>query len=173
MELTEAKAFIRTALPARTSNVVWADLGCGSGLFTKALASSLGNGGKIYAVDKESQQIEFSEAGKQIEFVKLDFILATLPFFDIDGILMANALHYVRNKETFINKIAQHLKPDGTLIIIEYDTDKPNPWVPYPISFKKLHETFTAMGFDHVHKTGERKSIYRSGKMYISSVARQ
>lgn len=36
---------------------LWADLGCGSGTFTRALASLLPVGSKVLAVDKERQDL--------------------------------------------------------------------------------------------------------------------
>jgi hypothetical protein len=31
-----------------------------------------------------------------------------------------------------------YLGPDGQWIIVEYDTDKANTWVPFPLSFANL-----------------------------------
>ena len=69
--------------------------------------------------------------------------MMTLPFFAVDGILMANALHYVRDKAAFIEKLKKYLKTSGELIIVEYDTVRQNRWIPYPITFEKLTETFS------------------------------
>ena len=42
------------------------------------------------------------------------------------------------------------------MIIVEYDTVRQNRWVPYPISFENLIETFSTAGFTYVKKVGER-----------------
>src|SRR5688572_25740157 len=166
MKVSDATILIKGGMPAKINNTVWADLGCGGGIFTNALARLLGDRGKIYAIDKENQAIEIDTGGKiRIEFVKLDFIHDELPFLTVDGILMANALHYVKDKAAFIEKVKKHLKPTGELIIVEYDTARQNRWVPYPISFENLIETFSSAGFNQIKKIGERNSVYRAEKM--------
>jgi ubiquinone/menaquinone biosynthesis C-methylase UbiE len=96
-----------------------------------------------------------------------------LPVNNLDGILMANALHYVKDKNVVIKKLAKHLKPAGQFIIVEYDTEQSNQWVPYPISFSRLQETFSAEGYNDIKKIGERRSVYRGGKMYAALAGRR
>jgi ubiquinone/menaquinone biosynthesis C-methylase UbiE len=166
MLLKDAIHLIETGFGGNYTGKTWADLGCGSGVFTKALATMLGSASTIYAVDKEHQRIRATEeSAAAIEFIKLDFIHDTLPFSDMDGILMANALHYVKDKSSFLEKMKTHMKPDGRFLIVEYDTERANAWVPYPLTFDRLTEIFSAHGFDKIMKIGERKSIYRSDKM--------
>jgi ubiquinone/menaquinone biosynthesis C-methylase UbiE len=173
MEVTEAVALIESGFQDRTRKESWADLGCGSGTFTKALAALLQEGSKIYAVDKESQHFSIQKAPTAaIEFLKLDFMSDTLPFADLDGILMANALHYVKDKPAFIEKLKKHIKGDGQMVIVEYDTEQRNPWVPYPVSYENLMKIFSSCGFNRIEKLGERKSIYRAAKIYACSIKR-
>jgi ubiquinone/menaquinone biosynthesis C-methylase UbiE len=172
MNLTEAIHLIRPAFVGNMSRQTWADLGCGSGLFTKALATLLGRDSNIYAVDHEDQLIDSKRDIAAIEFMKLNFIDDALPFAALDGILMANSLHYVKDKISFIRKLVHHLAPDGRFIIVEYDTTRANTWVPYPIAFDQLAAVFTELGFRKIQRIGERRSIYRSGKMYACLVER-
>jgi ubiquinone/menaquinone biosynthesis C-methylase UbiE len=166
MRLTEAIHLLKPGFNGNTDNETWADLGCGNGVFTNALASLLGSSSTIYAVDRDAQHIRTTEdVAAVIEFIKLDFIHDDFPFSDLDGILMANALHYVKDKSSFIEKLKTHLKTDGRFIIVEYDTETANAWVPYPITFDRLTQIFSAHGYDKIKKIGERKSIYRSDKM--------
>jgi len=170
MTIAEAAELIKPGLEATIQRATWADLGCGSGTFTKALATCL-HEGIIYAVDKESQVLKSSNAVK-IEFLKLDFIHDDLPFSTLDGLLIANALHYVKNKLQFLEKVKKHLKTVGQMIIVEYDTEVKNHWVPYPMSFQNLTETFHHAGFTDIKKIGERNSVYNAQKMYACSVKR-
>jgi ubiquinone/menaquinone biosynthesis C-methylase UbiE len=171
MKVNDATTLIRDGIPVKIKNTNWTDLGCGGGTFTNALANLLGDGGKIFAIDKQSQEINIDSLRPiKIQFMKLDFINDPLHFFNLDGILMANSLHYVKEKPLFIEKIKKHLKTNGELIIVEYDTVKQNRWVPYPISFDNLLETFSSAGFNHIKKIGERSSVYRSEKMYAASI---
>ena len=171
MKVSDATTLIKTGIPEKVKNTTWADMGCGSGIFTNALGSLLGDGGKIYAVDKDVQDLKIEIAGKiKIEFFKVDFINDALPFYKVDGILMANAIHYVKDKPAFIEKIKKHLKASGQMIIVEYDTVRQNRWVPYPISFENLIQTFSSAGFTYITKIGERNSVYRSEKMYAATI---
>lgn len=171
MKVTDAAMLIEAGVPGKIKNTAWADLGCGSGIFTNALAALLGDFGKIYAIDKEVQDFNVEAGVKtKIEFFKIDFINDPFPFGHIDGILMANAFHYVKDKPIFIEKIKKHLKVNGQMIIVEYDTVRQNRWVPYPISFENLIRTFSAAGFTYIKKIGERTSVYRSEKMYAACI---
>jgi len=124
---------------------VWADLGSGDGAFTLALADLIGNNGQIYSIDKDQKRLgnqkqEFQNMFPQthITYAKADFTKPLdLPL--LDGIIMANSLHYVKDQSTFLGKIKQCLKPHGKLVLVEYNTDEGQaPWVPYALSFKKF-----------------------------------
>ena len=172
MKVTDAISLIAPGLLNPKPNEIWADLGCGSGNFTKALAALLGPDGKIYAIDKDPQTIIVDKNQAQLQFILLDFIHNDLPVSNLDGILMANALHYVKDKPVFLENVKRYLKHEGKMIIVEYDTDQSNQWIPYPLGFETFRQTFAKLGFKHMHKVGERPSIYRSGKMYAAIAER-
>lgn len=170
MEITEAAHLISPGVQNSAKDTIWADLGSGDGIFTKALATLLNDGSKIYAVDKEPQRIKFpNRQNVEIEFLELDFVREILPVSNLDGILMANALHYVKDKDEWIRKIISHLAAGGQMVIVEYDTEKQNAWVPYPIPFHRLSELLSDAGFRSIKKIGERRSIFNAGKMYACS----
>ena len=52
----------------------------------------------------------------------------------LDGIVMANSLHFVRDQAAALQRLAGYLRPRGRLILVEYDADKGNHWVPFPIA---------------------------------------
>ena len=45
---------------------------------------------------------------------------------------------FVRDNLSFLTTVRDYLKPGGKLLIVEYDTDLRNPFVPYPVSFEML-----------------------------------
>ena len=65
---------------------------------------------------------------------------------------MANSLHYVKNKTDLLKKIKTCLNANGCFLIVEYDMEAANRWVPYPISFSSLTKLFHDVGFSFVEK---------------------
>ncbi|GAB3998520.1 hypothetical protein GCM10028807_46440 [Spirosoma daeguense] len=149
---------------------VWADLGCGSGLFTRALASFLPDESVIYAVDQQMQYELKAPVGHsvKIEFIQADFEKNLPEFPKLDGVLMANALHYVADKPRFLSQLEKYVSEEASILIVEYETTHSNQWVPYPITFSQLGQLFSAVGFTNSIKLGERPSAYRQGNMYAA-----
>lgn len=147
---------------------VWADLGCGSGTFTQALARLLPPHSEIYAIDQSPQAIPSTDS-VTIHFRQADFE-EQLQLPAIDGILMANALHYVRHKAPFLQNLKMHFRGVGQFIIVEYDHRNANPWVPYPLDLEQAKELFSSLGYENIIKLGERQSIYGRGNMYAIRV---
>ncbi len=145
---------------------VWAEFGSGSGAFTLALAELIDAEGTIYSVDKDLKKLEQQEQTVQGRFPHLEVHYITADFSKpldlppLDGILMANALHYIKTKESFISKIVNYLRPEGQLLIVEYNIDRGNPWVPYPISFKSWQVLATKIGFTETRLLSTMPSRY-------------
>lgn len=175
MQIQEAIQFIQHTALSATSPVRWADLGCGTGTFTAALAHYLPPGSTIYAVDKQVPVNGLIKApdGVHIETLESDFVKAPFPFTALDGIIMANALHYVKDQPAFLEKLKATIQPDGIILIVEYDTDKPVPtWVPYPRSYTSLEKLFKQQGFHHITKMRERASVYGRANLYTAFIRR-
>ncbi len=126
-----------------TSGGVWADFGAGSGAFTLALRELVGPHASIYAVDRDQRALrELERAHRQkfttsqnIHIVRADFGGAlSLP--PLDGIVMANSLHYFKDREKILRHVRSFLKLNGLLLLVEYNVDSGNVWVPYPLSFE-------------------------------------
>ncbi len=175
MQLTEAVSLIQSPHHSYPSHQTWADLGAGTGTFTLALAEILSPPGRIVTVDKDAgalRQIPSTHNQITIEYREANFIKEDLLLENLDGILMANALHYVKDKVALINKLGKYLKEDGCFLIVEYETVRVNPWVPYPIRFQALKELFATTGFLSTEKLGEAPSRYQ-GKMYATFIQRE
>ncbi|QHV97671.1 class I SAM-dependent methyltransferase [Spirosoma endbachense] len=174
MQLSEAIALIEGGHYQSASTSRWVDLGCGKGLFTRALASYQQPGSTIYAVDTDYLALETLTDYQEvtIETLCCDFIRDEWYFYDLDGILMANSLHYVQDKPTFIQRAIRHLNESGVFLLVEYDTETANPWVPYPISFKSLTRLFGEAGFHSVEKLRERPSLYGRANLYSAFISK-
>lgn len=147
----------------------WADLGCGNGTFTLALAGLLKPRSTIYAMDTDTlalKKIPAEYNAVAIEKIPGDFEGPGLSFKNLDGILMANSLHYIKDKDSFIQLAMGWLKPDGCFLLVEYDTDEANQWMPYPLSFSSLIELFNKAGFHSLRKLQERPSAFGRANLY-------
>ena len=156
----------------------WADLGSGDGLFSRALATFLPAGSHILCVDRQAQSIGTSGpyAGHQepvyLEFRQADFTRLDFSENPFDGFLLANSIHFVNEQGPFLQKLINSLIPSGRLILVEYDTERSNPWVPYPLSFRRLNVMLFSLGVDGVgiQKIGERPSRYHQATLYACEI---
>jgi hypothetical protein len=86
----------------------------------------------------------------------------------VDGILMANSLHFIQDQHRFLRRL---LSVTDCFLIVEYERSKPSPWVPYPVGFERLSEFFSKAGAERVEKLATRQS--RFGGTIYSALAKQ
>ncbi len=174
MELNEAIRLLSQDVYPFKQPQTWMDAGCGSGLFTLALASLLPDGSQIYAVDKNKSVLQnVPDAYNDITIQKkvVDFSAEDIPYNDLDGILMANSIHYIKDKVGFIKRAQQSLKQHHSFLIVEYDTDAAvSSWVPFPVSFSSLEKLFSNLGYQHIHKIADTPSRYNRKGIYAAIV---
>jgi SAM-dependent methyltransferase len=139
-----------------TEDGIWADFGAGTGAFTLALAELLGPSGQIYSIDKDRQALDsqartfnkhFADLPHpSIQYINYDYTQKLdLPL--LDGALMANSLHFHKQKESVIQLLQGYLRPEGAFILVEYNVDRGNHWVPYPLSFPTWERLSQRLGF--------------------------
>jgi ubiquinone/menaquinone biosynthesis C-methylase UbiE len=152
----------------------WADLGCGDGTFTLALAALLAPGSTIHAMDRDSwalRKIPSAHDGVRITTHIGDFTNRAWPFANLDGILMANSLHYVENQAAFIRTCEPQMTFHRRFLIVEYDTDEANRWVPYPVSRTMLTALFARAGYVSITFLRSRPSRYRRVSLYSALIS--
>ncbi len=144
-------ALLRGGVP--TGGGTWADLGSGTGAFTLALAELLGPGATIYSVDLDEQSLRQQELTVRARFPQVDVRFLVADFRDpidlppLDGVVMANALHFHADRQTILRAIRGWLRPGGRLLLVEYNTDRGNPWVPYALSYRTWEALARTAGF--------------------------
>ena len=132
---------------------IWADLGSGGGAFTLALADMLGPTGTIYTVDRDraalrvqGQALRAAFPDVSVEPLAADFT-APLALPPLDGVVMANSLHFEPDKLAVLDLVRGFLRPAGRLVLVEYDTDHGNQWVPFPLSYHSWATVAAEAGF--------------------------
>jgi len=101
-----------------------------------------------------------------------DFLKQPWPLADLDGILMANSLHYVEQQAVFIRNCESQMKPQRRFLVVEYDTSAANRWVPYPVSQTRVIALFTRAGYSSIRVLRSRPSIYRRAPLYAVAIGR-
>ena len=164
----EAAKLIAPAVPAHGSR--WADLGAGTGTFTRALASLLAPGACVYAVDRDPRALSALGTDARITPLRADFgdpgAWEALALPPLDGILLANALHFVADQASVLARLAAGLRPGGRLVLVEYEGRPASRWVPYPVSSARL-ATLLPAGMSAPVLAGSRPSAF-GGTMYAA-----
>jgi ubiquinone/menaquinone biosynthesis C-methylase UbiE len=171
VKISEATALIRTPLIEWARPQSWCDLGCGSGAFTTALAQLLAPDSMIHAVDLDPRSLGHVPDhydGVEIRKTLGDIGSPSLRLPSVDGILMANTLHFIQDQQALMRRL---LSVSDRFLIVEYERSKPNRWGPYPIGFERLRELLTEAGMERVKKLAIRPSLF-GGTMY-SALAEQ
>ncbi|MFL5778128.1 MAG: class I SAM-dependent methyltransferase [Chloroflexota bacterium] len=157
----------------------WADIGAGTGAFTLALADLLGPGGRILAVDRDSRALRQNREAVQARFPEIEVETVVGDFAReldlpvLDGIVAANSLHFLPSPTQVqaVNALAGHLRPDGRFLVVEYDTDRGNPWVPHPFSYESWEQTAARAGLEWTELLGRVPSRFL-GAIYAASSRR-
>jgi ubiquinone/menaquinone biosynthesis C-methylase UbiE len=148
----------------------WADFGAGSGAFTLALRELIGPEAEIFAVDKDRNRLTELEREYRTRFGDLSHLhilpadfSRSLSLHPLDGIVMANSLHFFRDKDTVLRHVYSFLKPGGALLLVEYNVDTGNLWVPHPLSFDTWQKLATRAGFGVPRLLATRPSSFLHG----------
>src|ERR1041384_6573772 len=178
MNPREARVFLAKAVAPGPGT--WADLGAGQGTFTRALANILGPGSTIYAVDHDPDAVARFERAAHVDGVQIVPILGDFPRAlerpgaapgTLDGILLANALHFVPEPARVLQSLVRWLRPGGSVVLIEYDRRRANRWVPYPIEQARLAELAEQAGLSAPVIGGSMLSKF-SGEIYVARLAK-
>lgn len=132
---------IKEGIPAPGG--IWADFGSGAGAFTLALADLIGRSGTIHSIDKDRRALSEQERQMKARFPRVALHTHAADYTNgidlplLDGLVMANTLHFHQDKEAVVRLLRSYLRPNGHFILVEYNSDRGNPWVPHPLSYER------------------------------------
>src|SRR5215471_3364611 len=174
MDEREAERLIAAAVAPGPGT--WADLGAGEGTFTRALAARLGHGARIYAVDRDARALKALERARaslvaDVVTVRADMARdLELPGAEpatLDGLLLANALHFLPDTPRALARLTRWLRPGGSAVLIEYDQRTSSRWVPYPVDADGLPALFEAATLTPPQIVARIGSAF-GGEMYVA-----
>jgi 2-polyprenyl-3-methyl-5-hydroxy-6-metoxy-1,4-benzoquinol methylase len=112
--------------------MVVADIGAGSGLFSRPLAKAVGPNGKVYAVDIQQDLLDYiNKRGKEENIPNIQTVLGEyndprLPARNIDLAFINDVLHHIENRAAYLKALGSYVKPGGRVAIIEMNKNDPN-----------------------------------------------
>jgi ubiquinone/menaquinone biosynthesis C-methylase UbiE len=107
-----------------------ADIGSGSGVFTRPLAQKVGAKGVVYAVDIDPELIKYVEkTAAEQKLTNIKTLLAAeadpkLPA-PVDLIVIIDTMHHIANQPTYVKGLKKYLKPNGRVAIIDFSKNWP------------------------------------------------
>jgi len=173
---------VQLIAPAVLGGGRWADLGAGRGTFTAALARLLGPGGTVYAIERDATAIAALEMlarrgssdGRSAIVVRHVDFTQPMELPSLDGVLLANALHFVPDNEQarVLEHVARGVVRGGAIVVVEYDNRPPSRWVPYPVSLTRLADLASETSVTAPEVVGRRLSDF-GGTMYAARMSQR
>jgi len=119
------------ALELKNGTVV-ADIGAGTGYFTRRFAKAVAPDGKAYAVDVAADILGYlKERADQESIHNIETIVSheddpMLPASSVDLAFFSDTTHHIANRVNFYRRLSQGLKEHGRVAIIDYPPDSPH-----------------------------------------------
>jgi arsenite methyltransferase len=135
-----------------------ADLGAGSGYFTRRFVEAVTETGKVYVIDVEPEALKYVEESlvhlhRPYEAV---FILARpdnpkIPVEAVDLIFVCNTYHHLEDRTVYFRNTQSALKPGGRIGIVDFYHDERSGDLGFPkrhlVARDKVIEEMTAAGY--------------------------
>jgi ubiquinone/menaquinone biosynthesis C-methylase UbiE len=135
---------------------VVADIGAGTGFYSRRLARAVAPSGKVYANDIQPEMLEkLKELAAKEEIPNIVTVLGTetdleLPAKTFDWVLLVDVYHEFQQPEVMLAKIREALKPDGRVALVEYRLEGSTAsHIPleHRMSVEQVTAEWTAAGF--------------------------
>jgi predicted methyltransferase len=135
-----------------------ADLGAGSGYFTRRFVEAVGETGKVYVIDVEPEALKYVEESliHTHRPFEAEFILARpdnpkIPVESVDLIFVCNTYHHLEGRTDYFRNVKSALKPGGRIALIDFYHDERSGELGFPkrhlVPREKVIEEMTAAGY--------------------------
>jgi SAM-dependent methyltransferase len=127
------------ALKLTAGNTV-ADIGCGSGYYTRRLAKAVGTNGLVLAVDIQPEMLDLLTNKLAAEGIfNVKPVLGTitdpkLPQASVDLILLVDVYHEFDHPFEMVEAMSRALKPGGRIVFVEFRAEDPD------VPIKRVHK---------------------------------
>lgn len=138
-EEEEKTELLVESLKVKPGDVV-ADIGAGTGYFSRRLAPKVGGKGQVLAVDIQKEMLDsLSQRMAELKIANVNPVLGTisdpkLPLRSVDMVLMVDVYHEFSHPYEMMEGITRSLKPNGRVIFVEFRQEDPN------VPIKLLHK---------------------------------
>ena len=132
-----------------------ADIGSGSGLFSRPIAQHLGRAGVLYAVDIDAGLLKIVDrTSKEAGLTNVRTILAAtddpkLPE-QVDLAFICDALHHIGNQAEYFKTLAKYIRPGGRIAVIDFSEKWPVGHEKMQYSVSDLDGWMKAIGFAQI-----------------------
>jgi ubiquinone/menaquinone biosynthesis C-methylase UbiE len=117
--------------------MVVADVGAGTGLFTRKFAAQVGPMGKVFAVDispaflKHIDKTCAEHEIKNVQTVLCDQFSTKLPANSVDLVFICDTYHHFEFPQKTMHSVREALRPGGRLILIDFERieGKTTDWI--------------------------------------------
>jgi ubiquinone/menaquinone biosynthesis C-methylase UbiE len=132
-----------------------ADIGSGSGLFTRPIARAVAPGGVAYAVDVDEGLLKVvtrTAAGEKIGNLRAVIAAPRDPGLPepVDLAFICDTLHHIEEPAAYLKTLKKYLKPGGRVAIIDFAAQWPQGHESMRYSAADLEGWLTAAGFSRV-----------------------
>ncbi|HKN87074.1 MAG TPA: methyltransferase domain-containing protein, partial [Nitrospiraceae bacterium] len=125
-----------------------ADIGAGSGYFTRRFAQAVTETGRVYAIDVEPGMLQYAKASiarmpipSTVEFILAQPDNPQLPPQSVDLIFLCNVYHHLNDRPAYFSNVRSALKPGGRIAILDFYHDARSGDVGFPRKHLVARET--------------------------------
>lgn len=132
-----------------------ADVGAGTGYFSRHLSAAVGEGGTVLAIDVEPNLVVHLRARAEEE--KTANVVPVLGSLDnpripngkADLVLIVDTLHHVDDRPAYLRRLRASLAPGGRIAVVDFKKEKTpvGPPVDHRLAREQVLEAFSLAGY--------------------------